>query len=61
MLLLLGGGSLWLLLPWVTLPFAYRQLRAVHTVDGPTLNHTLAGTARLTLLFALAFALGILL
>ena len=60
-LLLVDGSSLWLLLPWATLPLALQLFRTVRVVEGPPLNHTLAGTARLTLLFALAFALGILL
>jgi 1,4-dihydroxy-2-naphthoate octaprenyltransferase len=61
-LLWLSGGSPWLLLPFATLPLALRLLDVVRTAtDGPTLNHALAGTARLSLLFALALALGSLL
>ena len=54
--------SFWVLLPWVTVPLALKlvQTLAVAT-DGPTLNMTLAGTARLSLLFSLLLAAGILL
>lgn len=49
------------LLPLITLPLAFLQARAVWTVLGPALNRTLAGTARLAVWYALAFAAGILL
>jgi 1,4-dihydroxy-2-naphthoate octaprenyltransferase len=52
----------WILLPWVTGPLAIKLVRTLNgATDGPTLNKTLAGTARLGLLFSLLFALGILL
>ena len=52
--------SLLVLAPWLTLPLA-RRLRSViaTAVDGPTFNQALAGTARLSLLFSLLFALGL--
>ena len=54
------GWSAWVMLPWLTLPLAVPLTRAVFTsTDGPTLNVTLAGTARLSLFFGLLFALGI--
>lgn len=49
----------WVLLPWLTLPLAYQQARAVLTILGPSLNKTLAGTAQLAVVFALAFGMGI--
>lgn len=49
------------LLTWLTLPLAYRQSRAVFTILGPALNKTLAGTAQLAVLYALAFAVGVVL
>ncbi|GIV76878.1 1,4-dihydroxy-2-naphthoate polyprenyltransferase [Litorilinea aerophila] len=56
---LAGQGSAWVLLPWLTLPLTMPLGRNVLTAqDGPTLNATLAGTARLSLLFSLLFALG---
>ncbi len=52
-------ASPWVLLPVVTLPLAIRGIRVVQTeVEGPALNEALAGTAQLTLLFSLAFAVG---
>ncbi len=52
----------WVLLPWLTAPLALPLARSVaQATDGPTLNRTLAGTARLGLIFSLLFALGIIL
>jgi len=54
------GWTPWVMLPWLTLPLAVPLVRAMFTsIDGPTLNVTLAGTARLSLFFGLLFALGI--
>jgi 1,4-dihydroxy-2-naphthoate octaprenyltransferase len=62
-LLWLGFGfSPWVLLPFVTIPLAVRLAQTLaRAVDGPTLNQTLAGTARLGLIFSLLFAVGVLL
>jgi 1,4-dihydroxy-2-naphthoate octaprenyltransferase len=52
----------WVLLPLATIPLALRlvkELRAPETTQA--LNHTLAGTARLSLVFSLLFAIGLLL
>jgi 1,4-dihydroxy-2-naphthoate octaprenyltransferase len=52
----------WVLLPWATIPLAVQLWRTLRSAtDGPTLNKTLAGTARLGLIFSLLFALGIVL
>jgi 1,4-dihydroxy-2-naphthoate octaprenyltransferase len=52
----------WLFLPLLTLPLAWQLSRTIEEAsDGPTLNRALAGTARLSLLFALALAGGLLL
>jgi 1,4-dihydroxy-2-naphthoate octaprenyltransferase len=62
LLLLAAGRSAWVLLPWLTVPLAWGLWQTVRRAeDGPTLNHALAGTARLGLLFSLALALGLLL
>lgn len=59
---LMGEFSPFILLPWVTLPLAYPLLKAIFDQNaGPALNQTLAGTARLSLLFSLLFSVGILL
>jgi 1,4-dihydroxy-2-naphthoate octaprenyltransferase len=60
-LMLRFGQRAWILLPFVTLPLAIRLTRTVFTTLGPTLNRTLAGTSQLGLLYAVAFAAGLLL
>jgi 1,4-dihydroxy-2-naphthoate octaprenyltransferase len=57
----LFGGSIWLLLPWLTLPVAVLLLRTVFTQEGRPLNRALAGTGRLHMLFGLLWAVGIVL
>lgn len=60
--LLLGFAmSPWVLLPFLTLPLAVRHARDLWTVLGPRLNKTLGGTAQLAVLYAFAFAIGIIL
>jgi len=56
-----GRFALWILLPWLTLPLAEGLVRAIYGKQGRALNATLADTARLSLLFSLLFAVGILL
>jgi 1,4-dihydroxy-2-naphthoate octaprenyltransferase len=51
----------WVLLPLLTLPLAIRHARAVWTILGTRLNKTLAGVAQLAVLYAIAFAVGIVL
>jgi 1,4-dihydroxy-2-naphthoate octaprenyltransferase len=48
-------------LPWLSLPLARPLWHGVHTASGPALNPVLAGTARLSLVYALLFALSIVL
>jgi 1,4-dihydroxy-2-naphthoate octaprenyltransferase len=57
------GGDYALLLPLLTLPLATRLIAVLqyHHDDGPAMNGALAGTARLTLLFCLLLAAGVLL
>lgn len=69
-LLWLGGGSAWMFVPYVTLPTAVRLGMAVQhhatTTNFATpaaaqaINAVLAGTARQSLLFALALSIGFL-
>ncbi len=50
----------WVLLPLLTLPLAFSLVSALYgPPEGRRLNATLAGTARLSLLYALLFALGL--
>ncbi|MBE0642838.1 MAG: 1,4-dihydroxy-2-naphthoate polyprenyltransferase [Bacteroidetes bacterium] len=54
-----AGAPLWLLLPLLTLPFAYHVLRIVErSTDGSELNHALAGTGQLLALYGLLYAAG---
>jgi 1,4-dihydroxy-2-naphthoate octaprenyltransferase len=59
---LFGPLSGWLLLPWLTLPFAAAIVRTVrnHT-DGPSLNGALARTGMLQLAFCMLLSAGLLL
>lgn len=60
LLLLLGLGGQWVLLPLLTAPLALPLCRnVIRERDGAILNRTLAGTARLLLLHGLLFAIGI--
>ena len=60
LILWLGLGlAPWVMLAWLTLPLAFRLARAVFTILGPALNKTLAGTAQLTVLYAIALAVGL--
>jgi 1,4-dihydroxy-2-naphthoate octaprenyltransferase len=49
----------WVMLAWLTLPLAFLRTRAVFTILGPALNKTLAGTAQLTVLYAITLAAGL--
>jgi len=52
----------WVLLPWLTLPLAFRLIRTVQThTDGPTLNGILAKTGMLQLVFCVLLSAGVLL
>lgn len=54
------GHSPAVLLSWLTLPLGLKLVRTLASAtDGPTLNKTLADTARLALLFSLLLAAGI--
>lgn len=61
LLLWLGYGySFLVLLPWLTLPLPIQLIDKISTkVDGSSLNHALAGTARLSLAFSLLLAVGL--
>jgi 1,4-dihydroxy-2-naphthoate octaprenyltransferase len=52
--------TLWVLLPWLSVPRALSLWRVIRsTEEGSALNEALAGTAQLGLLFSLLFAVGI--
>ena len=57
---LAGWTSVYVLAPWLTLPWALSLVRTLSTrSDGPSLNGALAGTAQLGLAFSLLFGLGL--
>ena len=58
---LAGLASVWVLLSFVTAPLAVMLLQRVLNGEGRALNPVLAGTARLCLFFAVAYAVGIIL
>ena len=61
LLIPVGGMALspgWLL-PWLTLPLAIKEVRAIFNLDGAALNPHLGGAARLELLFGLLLAVGV--
>ena len=52
--------SIWVLMPFLSAPLAWRLIRIIqHTTGGPMLNQTLASTAKLAFLFSLLLAIGI--
>jgi 1,4-dihydroxy-2-naphthoate polyprenyltransferase len=56
---LLGAGSAWLLLSWLSIPAALPLVRSVFNDKGRPLNNTLAGSGRLVLVYGLFYSLGL--
>jgi len=56
-----GDRSLFIMLPWLTIPLALPLLRLMRSGQGRALNLGLRGTARLHMIFGLLLALGLLL
>ena len=50
----------WGILAWLSLPWAIGLVRVIYTVKGRGLNKALAGTGQLALLYAIFYALGLL-
>ncbi len=59
LIVVLGAGSAWLLLSWLSIPAALPLVRSIFNDKGRPLNHTLAGTGRLALLYSLFYSLGL--
>lgn len=53
--------NFWIFLPLLSLPMAVPLIKSMKTENGPNLNKTLAGTARLSLVYSLLLAIGIIL
>jgi 1,4-dihydroxy-2-naphthoate octaprenyltransferase len=58
-LFLLRGAAPWVLLPWLTAPWALSLARAVGRAEGRALNPLLGATARLLLAYGALFAAGL--
>ena len=58
-LFIMGKSSIFVLLPLASLPMAISLSRTVCQKEGRVLNQSLAGTARLSLLFSLLFSVGL--
>ena len=55
-------SSVWVLLPWLSLPLAVRLVHSIHqSSEGPALNKALAATASLDLVFCTLLAIGLVL
>jgi len=52
--------SPWIFLPLISLPFAVKLIKMIYTEEGQALNTTLAQTAKLSFIYGLLFAIGIL-
>jgi 1,4-dihydroxy-2-naphthoate octaprenyltransferase len=55
------NASIWIFLPYLTLPIAYKVITMIYTLDGTQLNTTLELTARLSAIYGLLFSAGIIL
>lgn len=53
-----GKHSAWILLPWISLFLVKPLMSDMRTKKGVPLNSTLAGTARLSLVFGILFSIG---
>jgi len=57
-----AGQTIWIMLPWLSIPISWRLIRALYRArEGRTYNTLLARTAQLTLLFSVLFAAGLVL
>lgn len=53
-------GSLWIFLPYLSLPYGFHVTGTIFKEGGPVLNEALAATAKLALIFSLLLSLGLL-
>ena len=58
-LFLFFNFHVWIFLPYLTLPLAYRLVLMLYTLDGLQLNKTLELTAKFSALFGILFAAGL--
>ena len=55
------NSSIWIFLPYLTLPIAYKVISMIYTLDGIQLNKTLELTAQLSAIYGLLFSAGFIL
>ncbi len=53
------GFHIWIFLPYLTIPIAFKLINMLFTLEGLQLNKTLELTAKLSVLFGLLFAAGL--
>ncbi len=58
-LFLIFNFNLWIFLPYLTLPVAYKLVVMLYTLEGLQLNKTLELTAKLSALFGILFSIGL--
>jgi 1,4-dihydroxy-2-naphthoate octaprenyltransferase len=58
-MMLIGVAELYILLPMFSLPMAWVLAKKIGQEEGTLLNELLAGTARLSLVYSLLFAVGL--
>ncbi|HSD63595.1 MAG TPA: hypothetical protein VLB50_07340, partial [Ignavibacteriaceae bacterium] len=51
--------TVWIFLPYITVPVAAKAIHMITTLDGADLNKTLELTARLSALFGILFSAGL--
>jgi len=56
---LTGNASLWMMLAWLSIPWAWLPVRLVLNARGSILNQALANTARLELIYGFFFSIGL--
>ena len=56
---LLRVADFWIMLAWLSIPLAFSLVRMIWHVTGRQLNEALAGAGKLTLVYAILFALGL--
>jgi 1,4-dihydroxy-2-naphthoate octaprenyltransferase len=52
-------STVWVMLSWLSLPLAFSMIRMIWHATGRPLNEALAGTGRLTLVYALFLSIGL--
>ena len=55
------NSTIWIFLPYLTLPIAYKVISMIYTLDGIQLNKTLELTAQLSAIYGLLFSAGFIL